>query len=471
MSVLNLFGGIAQGLASSVIPLEESERKRQHEQRLQQLDILHGAFQQAADSGDNVKAEHTLRMIAPLMGEKPNKGGPITALADTIKNYTPKTIPVQSQESQVAQENINQVANQPTEPQLVGDSATGTVKTIQPPALTELTRPRMAMEPKVIQQGYYKTPMEKAQTELAIEKQKLKEIELPKFEAERKLIGEQYRQNQGYIFGQKKELEQTKIQGRADLEKIKAQYDLEKKSYYNKRLYDKTHGNPEDATPEQIAEAQAESDQYYNGRINKDKSIADFNDSRAKEVATRHEDRQAKLQIQQQAVNNINTFHSGILSHLQVLEQQGNRKLDQGDIALQIRAKIATPIKQGIDNYNKELDRINRDILSAKRELDSPFLTDQKRKDEIIEHINSLESEYKANQDSLKKSMEQYQEIFKDIAPAKTNNSKVITPPTGPANKTLKASHKVGDVVTVQGKKIKISKIYSDGTFDGDEVQ
>jgi len=315
--ILHLFGGLAQGLGGSAMQLEQEARAKETEKRQQSLAILHGAFQQAAERGDNEKAATTLEMMKPLLGGKDGKPHYLDPMIGAIRSAQPLTTKSPTPEAEQSQSNINQIASQPPgqAPYAPGIGQVG--PTPQQAQLESATRPRTAIGDKVLQKGYFATPEETAQRQLGMkvaEQQGLLPGELKKFEGEKSIVGKIYRENLG-----------TKFELQGNLEEQKAQLKAQINNKYTQNLIAITGGNPENATPQQIAQAQQQAQDYYKAETTKLQANAAMNEARAKEYDTKHSDRVAKMAQDQKRIDAQVGNYASLADYRNWLQEHGNQ--------------------------------------------------------------------------------------------------------------------------------------------------
>lgn len=450
MSVLNFFGGLAQGLGQTVIPLEAEARQREHDKRLQQLDVLHSAYKEAADRGDNEKAAEALNMMAPLLGAKEGKPHPIYAMRDMILNAKPITTKQASQEGLAAQENINNTPSTITqsktlEPQLVGDSNSGIVRTIpgatsnevvDNPALKELTRPRQAIEDKILQKGFFPTQLERADI---AGQAKAKELEattpaqLKLYKGQRDIASQIWQNQKGLEYKYKGDLEDVKHENKLEEIKGKSEANALAKSEYTKALIEVTRGNPSEATPEQMQYAQQRADRIYESEVKRKEAVTQMDVARAENYKTLHPDRVMANNTRLRAIANSEASTVDRRTYQQALIEQGKskialdeRKLDQSyNNSKAITAKLRN-VQHTIDAIERRQDHWESVLRNSMARPEDKAIAQQE-----IDKANKEYEFWQKEHDRL--TGEMYSVPSSELkAPNKT-----ITKSAGPANKTL----------------------------------
>jgi hypothetical protein len=440
MSVGNFFSGFSQGLGSVLLQNEQEARAKKERERMLTYQGLGDMFKQAQEQGNNEEAANIFQHMGEIIKDKQYH----PMIADIIRNTPPKTKSVQSQASVDAQQKID---NTPTTVQsnqagLVGDPTTGIVKNMlgQPtteidnPALTELERPRRAMEQKVIQKGFFPTPEERAAQELEYKKNAAKEmlpIELQKIGAE----AEVWKKKQEAVYGYKGDLEDQKSENRKAEALAKEQAKMQGKSYYNKTLYDITGGNPENATPEQIAKAEDLTNTYVNQGLEKVGAKIKLDNARTSEMLTRHGDRQRKMDIDEKKANAYVDATRSLSSYRDFMKTYYGDKLKLSESAINKKYGDAQALTTQVRAYTKARSEVWSQLKQQEAIASSNFSSDEQRQ-AAQQKAAALEAQYNYHTKLIDELIGKMYNAPTGTTEV-TKSTKEVSKPSTPATKTL----------------------------------
>jgi hypothetical protein len=434
MGAVDFFGGLTQGFGNSYFGEKGKKKEREERTQRSQHDLLSQVFKNKAEEGDNEGAAQALEMMANIFDPKgKEQQHPYRLVAGKIRG------------SQGVSE-TNQGA-QGQAPAITNDLGSGGMEArVDAPG-----PPQSPMVTKKIQAGYFSSPLER----------KRKEIQGKVEEADALRPGEMeaYGQKEELRTSREMQVAQAKAGALRELEELRQDNRIELPLAKVADIFIKGGADP--STAMQLA-----------SQFIRDKEQAKLTD-----LESRATDRERRHKLGVDRFEEFKRVNSARLAQGETKIAQGDRKLTLDEEKARNSSTATKGFTTKIDSINKDLNTVGIEYRQAIKDSTNMLIPKEKRA-EAAARIPMLQRQYDMGLDDRDRTQAALEEhIRQHGGGAETVPTRPTVTPKGSAAAGAAAAPKaapvkkysnlkVGQEVTMGGRKVKIKAVYPDGSFD-----